>query len=425
MAMVRRRVMSLSKWQRHFLRVIPQYLQKSSFSQKSFHEIPTPQGEWPLVGHAHLFAPNGLRLGPVFKLRLNGTELVITVDADDTRTLFRHEGRLPHRPPFPALLYYRQHKFGSIGIVPGNGGDWYKFRAAILPLLRKQVVEAYADRQRKVAETFVEYIQLKIEKNPTGKITDIFQDLLKFTIEVTSPGERFSCLAENSSNAATTDVMNASIDFMDGLYETLIGLPLWRLYKTKGYQKLDSSHKVIHRVVGDRLQELKTRYKENPDEITTLHPFLRALFDNETLEWKDIVMLAMEVFLGGIDATATTLAMTMHYLATHPQIQEQAYQEALGTQCPQQMSFLRACIKETLRLSPTAGANSRFLASDANVGGYFVPAGVLKKYHIESANSHEAPIGMVYRMNRIPDRPINLYFQDREAQLRKQAVQVP
>jgi cytochrome P450 len=70
------------------------------------------------------------------------------------------------------------------------------------------------------------------------------------------------------------------------------------------------------------------------------------------------------------------MAMTFHYLATNPEIQQQAYKKALGQESSQEMPFLRACIKETLRLSPTAGANSRFLAKDANIGGYLVPAGV-------------------------------------------------
>lgn len=70
------------------------------------------------------------------------------------------------------------------------------------------------------------------------------------------------------------------------------------------------------------------------------------------------------------------MAMTFHYLATNPEIQEQAHQNVLGQGSAQGLSFLRACIKETLRLSPTGGANSRFLASDANIGGYVVPAGV-------------------------------------------------
>jgi hypothetical protein len=60
------------------------------------------------------------QLGPVFKLRLNGTDSVVTVDADDTRTMFRHEGRHPFRPSFPAVQHYRQKAFGTMGIVPGQ-----------------------------------------------------------------------------------------------------------------------------------------------------------------------------------------------------------------------------------------------------------------------------------------------------------------
>lgn len=89
-------------------------------------------------------------------------------------------------------------------------------------------------------------------------------------------------------------------------------------------------------------------------------------------------MLAMEIFLAGIDATATTLSMTLHYLARHSAVQEQLRREALTSE----RSFVRACIKETLRLSPTAGANSRFTASDAVFSGYEVPAGVIQTHKI-------------------------------------------
>lgn len=59
------------------------------------------------------------QLGPVFKLRLSGADSVVTVDADDTRTMFRYEGRHPFRPSFPAVQHYRQKRFGSVGVVPG------------------------------------------------------------------------------------------------------------------------------------------------------------------------------------------------------------------------------------------------------------------------------------------------------------------
>jgi hypothetical protein len=41
---------------------------------------------------------------------------------------------------------------------------------------------------------------------------------------------------------------------------------------------------------------------------------------------------------------------------------------------------------------------------------------VLRRYQLASADQNQNPIGMVYRMNRIPDRPINLCFQKRKFQ---------
>ncbi|KAJ4431876.1 hypothetical protein ANN_20482 [Periplaneta americana] len=554
------------------------------------------------------------KFGPVFKLRLGGTDFVVTVDAEDTRTMFRHEGRYPYRPPFPALHYYRQNTFGSIGIVPGRTSrvlsvaslHWLKMDVpipapaacevrsviqflnaqGIAPIeidrqlcqvygpniMSKQMVRcwcrqfsagrqnvhdeersgrptiitddlvelvwerimenrrftitelssqfpqmshsmhsktssmialhmrrelssifnqcneatestwevplahapcqditlsrtcsrfaqhmAYIEPQKQVAQSFVDYLQTKMDETSSDVVTDVFQHLLRFTIEaisVTSPGVRFSCLAPNNREVETRDIINASINFMDGLYETLVGLPMWKFYRTRGYQKLESSHEVIHRtpycelnpgydmdddddddddgkmslssnaesypaillqlvegklwknfnqdlnlgplisrVVEKKLQDMKCKYNESPEQMEEVNPMLASLFTNPTLEWKDVVMLVMELFLGGIDATATTVAMTFHYLATHPEVQQRAYEEAMVQESPQHMSYLRACIKETLRLSPTAGANGRYLASNAVIGGYCVPAG---QRAYEEAMVQESPQRMSY-----------------------------
>lgn len=66
-------------------------------------------------------------------------------------------------------------------------------------------------------------------------------------ISVTVPGEQFLSLAASSSDQVAQDIMNASTDFMEGLFETMTGLPLWKIYRTRGYQKLESSHEVVHR----------------------------------------------------------------------------------------------------------------------------------------------------------------------------------
>lgn len=51
----------------------------------------------------------------------------------------------------------------------------------------------------------------------------------------------------------------------------------------------------------------------------------------------------------------------------------------VDTQILDQMPFLRACIKETLRMYPVVIGNGRNLQSDAVINGFHVPKGVCHK----------------------------------------------
>lgn len=66
-------------------------------------------------------------------------------------------------------------------------------------------------------------------------------------ISVTCPGSPVLCL--DPQDSSVSDIMKASVDFMDGLYQTLIEPPVWKIYKTQGYRKLESAHSTIHRLV--------------------------------------------------------------------------------------------------------------------------------------------------------------------------------
>lgn len=185
---------------------------KTSSFGKAYENIPSLKS-YPLLGHTYLFLPGGSTnnnsqtirimimfsgkykseklteavanltrtLGPIFKLKLNGIDIVITTDPDDTRTLFQNEGKYPFRPPFPALYHYRRENFNSSGIVPGNGKEWYRFRNAINPLLKTSLVKTYRRQHQEVSESFVAYVKEKRDSN--NVLNDLFGQLIKFTIE--------------------------------------------------------------------------------------------------------------------------------------------------------------------------------------------------------------------------------------------------
>ncbi|XP_059489347.1 probable cytochrome P450 49a1 [Neocloeon triangulifer] len=454
-----------------------------STTAKPYSSLPTPKS-WPLIGNAHLFGKKGpytferlteavnslaKELGPVFKLKLGSTEMVISIDPEDSKKMFQAEGVRPFRPSFPALEHYRKNTYGSFGIVPGNGSEWYKFRKAINPLLKQLVYEAYFDRQKKVATNFAD--SLKAQLDGDGVLRDVHFHLTNFAIQaisVVTPGN-----LELSETEEFKEISKANVEFMDGLFRTFMGPPLWRLFKTKGYRLLENAHNKFHSLLKDKVDSAWVSFSSDPTNFKTEHPFMFEIMKNPELSKEDVVMLVMESFIGGIDATATAAAMCLNYLALNKESQEKAAKESQSAQ--NDFPYIRACIKETLRLSPTAGGTSRFLFRDAVIGNYLIPAKtlvsafssisslqeeyfenpdsfvperwlrdeelykkhhpyaslpfghgprmcpgrrladqelqlivseILKKYKLISID--DSPVGMVFRMNRVPDRKIDL-----------------
>ncbi|CAB3369418.1 Hypothetical predicted protein [Cloeon dipterum] len=450
---------------------------------KSYKELPSLK-TLPLIGSAHLFGAKGpynfsklteavddisRKLGPVFKLKLGGMEMVISIDPEDSKMMYQAEGLRPSRPAFPALECYRKNTFGSCGIVPGNGEEWYKFRKAINPLLKPSIYKPYYGRHKQVAKKFVESLKSCLDSQHI--LRDVHSHLTNYSIlaiSVVTPGNM-----EVQQEEEFKLISQANVDFMDGLHETLLGPPLWKLFATRGYKQLATSHQTFHSILKKYLSDARHSFETSKDIFKSEHPFLYEIMQTEALYDEDVVMLAMESFIGGIDATATVATMCLHYLSLNKECQERAAQESRSGAST--FPYVRACVKETLRLSPTAGANSRYLASDAVIGGYHVPEKCLvsafssvtsirepyfdqaakfaperwmrgeklyRKHHpfsslpfghgprmcpgrrlaeqelelviSEILNEYEVsptdltPVGMVFRMNRVPERKINL-----------------
>lgn len=85
--------------------------------------------------------------------------------------------------------------------------------------------------------------------------------------------------------------------------------------------------------------------------------------------------------------TSNAVASILYQLSIHPEVQEKLYEE-LKANLPEKLSpldnasllnklpYLRACIKETLRMYPVVIGNGRCTTSDIVIGGYQIPKGV-------------------------------------------------
>ncbi len=99
--------------------------------------------------------------------------------------------------------------------------------------------------------------------------------------------------------------------------------------------------------------------------------------------------LALDLMLVGIDTSSTASISVIHQLSRNLEKQEILYRELqsvlidknskMNFEMFAKLPYLRACIREALRMYPVVIGNGRILQSDAVISGYKIPKGVSKK----------------------------------------------
>ena len=103
----------------------------------------------------------------------------------------------------------------------------------------------------------------------------------------------------------------------------------------------------------------------------------------------------------GVESSSTTVAFAMLLLAQHPASYQQAQREvdsatriadgavSFSAGDMQQMPFLAACVKETLRLYPPAPFTARMATEDVSVNGQSIAKGDVCFMNHYSTHMHE------------------------------------
>ena len=104
-----------------------------------------------------------------------------------------------------------------------------------------------------------------------------------------------------------------------------------------------------------------------------------------------IAFHAFTFLAAGLDTTATTITMTLFYLAKYPDLQDRAARECAKLDLEQlasleglqaEIPFTHACIKEAMRLAPPGYLLTRMPLTDLQLGPYKIPKGVKVGFNI-------------------------------------------
>nr|QZM07455.1 cytochrome P450 monooxygenase CYP301B1 [Lasioderma serricorne] len=329
--------------------------------------------------------------GPIVKVDglLGRPDMVFLFDADDIEKVYREEDLMPMRPSMPSLDYYkhvyRKDFFGEVGgVIAVHGENWQNFRSKINQImLQPRVAKLYTKSIEDTATEFVNRIPLLMDEKREMP-DDFLNELHKWSLESIAKvalDVRLGCLEKNAPPVTQT-LIDAINTFFINVPILELKAPFWRVFNTPTFKKyiqaLDTITEITMEYATNALNELKNRNVN--DEPSILQRVLTA--ENNP---KVACILALDMFLVGVDTTSNAAASVLYQLAVNQDAQTVVAKEVdeilpIGTNLTHekldQMNYLKACIKETLRMFPVVIGNGRCTTKDTYIRGYHIPEGV-------------------------------------------------
>ncbi|KRT81820.1 cytochrome P450 [Oryctes borbonicus] len=321
-------------------------------------------------------------------------DLLFVYDADEIEKIYRQEGPTPFRPSMPCLVKYkseiRKDFFGKLpGVVGVHGEPWREFRTKVQkPILQLKTVRKYIRPIETVTGDFIRRMEEMMDENKDMP-SDFDNEIHKWALEcigVVSLDARLGCLDPNLSlNSEPQRIINAAKYALRNIAILELKFPFWRYFPTtiwKNYVKnMDYFVKICTKYVDEAMERLQKK-KITPDSDLSL---IERILANEPNK-KTAYVLALDLILVGIDTISMAVCSILYQLATRPEQQRKMYEELrqlmpdpntpLTTKLLDEMVFVKAFVKEVLRMYSTVIGNGRTLQHDTIIRGYHVPKGV-------------------------------------------------
>ncbi|KAK5847483.1 hypothetical protein PBY51_016605 [Eleginops maclovinus] len=325
--------------------------------------------------------------GPIWRSQFGPFDIVNVASPELIAEVIQQEGQFPLRCELPHWKEYRDLRGQAYGLHVETGPEWYRIRAALNPkLLKLQEVSAYRPIIHQVVGDLLGRIQLLRRRSEDGNtVSDLTNELYKFGFEGISAilfETRLGCLQEDIP-PDTLRFITAANDMLT-LSETVVLFPRWSRgvlpFWRRFVQAWDDLYDVARTLIDRKICEMEAQVSRGE---TLEGLYLTYLLSSDKLSRSELYTSVTELLLGGVDTTSNTLSWALYHLARDGAAQERLYREVISV-CPDhrepnsddlsRMPFLKAVIKETLRLYPVVPGNGRFISEDeVVVGNYWFP----------------------------------------------------
>lgn len=338
---------------------------------------------------------------------------------EDIEAVLRQNSKYPLRPPTEVISYYRNSRpdrYASIGLVNEQGEAWYKLRTALTPeLTSAKTITSFVPELNAIIDDFISL--LRKTRNPEGCVENLEELANRMGLESTCAlilGRRMGFLDNNVDEKAGL-LAKAVQEHFCASRDTFYGLPFWKFFKTTAYKKLTESEDTIYNIISE-LVDTALVEQTNTCQVDAVKSVFMSMLQATGIDVREKKAAIIDFIAAGIQTLGNTLVFLLHALGNNEKVQEKLVDElseitALDANSINKAHYLRACIAECFRVSPTANCIARILETEVVLtSGYRLPAGTVVLCHTALACLDESNFADAREFN--PER-----WMDQEANL--------
>ncbi|KAK9744730.1 Cytochrome P450 [Popillia japonica] len=236
--------------------------------------------------------------------------------------------------------YDLTHPWLGLGLLTSSGARWHQHRKLITPSFHFKILENFMHTIEEKAQILLD----NLDKKTDGKPHDIYQDIAHCALDI---------ICETAMGVNVNAMSDTNNEYIQAIY-TMSEIIAWKMIRPyipefifnilpQGY-KSKQALKVLHgfseNIISSRKKLLQTKPSKNKKEsdavdellgvkkrLSLLDMLLEASEDGKVLSDTDIRQEVDSFIFAGHDTTAASIAWTLLLLGTHPEIQENLYQE--------------------------------------------------------------------------------------------------
>ncbi|NXG48504.1 CP24A protein, partial [Psilopogon haemacephalus] len=357
--------------------------------------LPGPPS-WPLMGSLpHVLWRGGLkrqhealaeyhrRFGEIFRMKLGAFDSVHIAAPCLLEALYRQESSCPQRLEIKPWKAYRDYRDEGYGMLILEGKDWQRVRSAFQKKLMKPREVAKLDATlNEVLEDFMHRIDDICNNN--GQMKDIYSEFNKWSFEsicLVLYGKRFGLLQQDVEEESLNFIK--AVKTMMATFGMMMVTPV-ELHKglnTKVWQAHTRAWDDIFRTAKYSIDCRLEKHTASPQE-----DFLCDIYSGGQLSKKELYATIAELQIAGVETTANSLLWVLYNLSRNPHVQQKLFQEIesvlAATESPsaenlKNMPYLKACLKESMRLTPSVPFTTRTIDMEMVLGDYVLPKGTV------------------------------------------------